>query len=247
MKLIIANWKMHKTIAEAEGFIRQFSALARGKKSLKAKAVICPGFVALAKAKEAIKGNGLGQKLFLGAQNMHYLKEGAYTGEISYEMLKGIADYVIVGHSERRMYFNETDSIINKKLKAAIENSIIPILCVGETIEEKEKGLTKQVLKRQLEAGLKDTDSSKAIVAYEPVWAISRGEKKQAAMAHDIRAATEFIKSIASPKAIVYGGSVNSDNITELLNNSLIDGALVGSASLDAESFFKMVSIAESF
>jgi len=206
--------------------------------------VICPPFISLAGAKELIAGSSIK----LGAQNMHFEEKGAYTGEISPLMIKDLAEYVILGHSERRQYFGETDEIVNKKVKAVLKAGLKPILCVGERLEENEQGRTAEVVTRQMKAALAAVVSPLGLViAYEPIWAIGSGK---AASAEGANATIGLIRQIlaqlygeeiAQNLRIQYGGSVNSANIAEFIAQPQIDGALVGGASLKAEEFIGIV------
>jgi len=244
-KLFAANWKMFKTPAEATAFTDAFLPLVAGHNQ--AEIVLCPSMTSLGTVITATKGT----QVQIGAQTMDYHDNGAYTGETSPLMLKAIgATHVIIGHSERRQYFNETDTTVNLKLKAALGHGLIPIVCVGEHREERESGQTNEVLKLQVEIALEGIDPAAAaplIVAYEPVWAIGTGltaTPEMAAEAHQfIRA--EIAKALGSEPAagtrILYGGSVKPDNASALCALEDIDGALVGGASLDPKSFFGII------
>ena len=211
--------------------------------------ILCPPFTALSEVGETITGSNIE----LGAQNLHWEESGAYTGEVSASMLKDAGcKYVIIGHSERRKYFGETNDSVNKKIKKAIFSGLLPIMCVGETLKERETGKTLDVVRDHIEGGLKDLskeDTKKVIVAYEPVWAIGTGKNatpKEAQEVHQfIRGliAKLFDKDTASFVRIQYGGSVNPDNMAELINENDIDGALVGGASLKVDSIVKLVKI----
>jgi triosephosphate isomerase len=237
--ILTANWKMHKTISEGIEFIECFKEKISGKP----KVIICPSFTALSSIKEAI-GNS---NLDLGAQNLFYEKQGAFTGEISPVMLKDVgAKYVIIGHSERRHIFGETDELINKKLFSAIDSDIIPIFCVGETIDERQAGHTEDTIFRQITEGLKGMSKEnveKIIIAYEPVWAIGTGlnaQPEQASVVHRfIRDALNkmFGEKLGESMTILYGGSIKEDNIESLGKMEDIDGGLVGGASLQCKSF----------
>jgi triosephosphate isomerase len=206
--------------------------------------VVCPPFISLAAVQEILKGSSIK----VGAQNLYFEPKGAYTGEISPNMLSGLCDYVILGHSERRQYFAETDAIVNKKVKAALAAGLIPIMCVGERLEENEAGKTVEVVTRQVRSGLKGIDSPKdIIIAYEPVWAIGTGKAATSEEANStigvIRQtiAKLYSKRIADELRILYGGSMNAANIAELVQKPEIDGGLVGGASLKAAEFISMV------
>jgi triosephosphate isomerase len=209
--------------------------------------IVCPPFTSLALASEMLKGSSMG----LGAQNMYIEKEGAYTGEISPNMLKSAGcGYVILGHSERRQYFKETDEFINKKAKKAFEFGLIPIICIGETLEQREQGITQDVIGKQVRAvldGLSSAQVTKLILAYEPVWAIGTGKTATPAQAQEVHAFIRNLVSklydVATAQALViqYGGSVKPENARELLHQLDIDGALVGGACLKADSFTAII------
>ncbi len=246
MRLIIAaNWKMHKNSAETAEFchsMRHREALFTGVDVL-----ICPPFTALAAAAAVIRDSSLQ----LGAQNMHYEQNGAYTGEVGAPMLLDYGvKYVIIGHSERRYLMGEDDALIHRKVKAALESGLKPILCVGETETEREQGITENVIEKQLGGALKDFDPEKAaelVVAYEPVWAIGTGK---AASTDDAEGAAFLIKEFfrknwgdnaASNLRIQYGGSVKADNIASFVALPSVHGALVGGASLEADAFSALI------
>ena len=242
--LIAGNWKMNKTSAEAAIFIKDLSFEVS---EYNAKIFLFVPFTAIAEASVAAEKS----KIEIGAQNMNDAKKGAFTGEIAGIMLKEAgAEAVLLGHSERRHIFNEKDDFINKKLLRAVKDDIEPFLCVGETEQEREKGLTEEILKRQLVMGLKDIteeDAGKITIAYEPVWAIGTGKSATTEIAQEahsfIRNVLEelFDKNIANNMYIIYGGSVKSDNISSLINEKDIDGALVGGASLEIDSFLNII------
>jgi triosephosphate isomerase len=244
-KLIAANWKMYKTPEETSAFFQEFLPLVAGHD--RDEIVVCAPYVDLHTAVAAAKGSNV----FVGAQNMHWDKEGAFTGEISAPMLKAIdVTHVILGHSERRQYFNETDDTVNRKLEFALENGLTPIVCVGEVLEEREAGLTEDVLRRQCTrafSGISAKKAAKMTIAYEPVWAIGTGKTATPAMASDAHAvirheaAKAFGDEFAAALRILYGGSVKPDNATSLMSEEEIDGALVGGASLDPKNFTKIV------
>ena len=244
--LIAGNWKMYKTTAEAKAFAEEFSKLY---KDTDVRAAICAPFTQLVALKEAFAGTNVK----LGAQNVHFEDEGAFTGEISVEMLKEIGvDYCIIGHSERREYFAETDETVNLKLKKLFSSSeIIPILCVGENLSEREAGNAFDVVERQLKAGLEGIDKadvSKLVIAYEPIWAIGTGKtatpEQAGEMCAHIRNIVEklYDEDTCDSVIIQYGGSVKPENASEIMNMDEIDGALVGGASLDASKFIKIVN-----
>ena len=242
--LIAANWKMYKTPAEADAFISAFLPLVAG--HTRDEIVLAPPTISLAHVVNALKKSHVSA----AAQNMHWLDEGPYTGETSPTMLTHIGvSHVILGHSERRQYFNETDETVNLKLKAAFAHGIVPIVCVGEHLSERENGLTAEVLKRQVTGALKGIYAAEAgslVIAYEPVWAIGTGKTATpeiAADAHKLirhELAAALGKDAAEATRILYGGSVKPDNCPTLMNCPDIDGALVGGASLDAASFAKI-------
>jgi triosephosphate isomerase (TIM) len=243
--LIAANWKMYKTPEEAKAFVDAFLPLVAGHTrdeiALFPSPVLLPTVIAAAK----------GSKVAVGAQNIHFAEEGAYTGETSIPQLKAVGGtHTLIGHSERRQYFAETDEIVNKKLLAALKHGIVPIVCVGEVLEERESGNTANVLKTQVIgafAGITAEMAKPIVIAYEPVWAIGTGKTatpEMAAEAHRIIRA-EVAKllgaEIAQGMRILYGGSVKPDNATALIGQEEIDGALVGGASLKPDSFEKIV------
>lgn len=242
--LIAGNWKMYKTPKQAKELAQQLKTDLADVKDVDI--AICPPFTALPVVAEAIKGSNIE----LGAQNMHYETKGAFTGEISPEFILELGcKYVILGHSERRQYFNETDELINKKLMTALKMNISPIFCIGEKLSERESGKTFDIIKSQLNNGLAGIKEGidKIIIAYEPIWAIGTGKTatpKQAAEVHEyIR---DWLKKncslkVAEEKRILYGGSVKPDNIDELMAEKELDGALVGGASLEAQSFIRLV------
>lgn len=237
---IAANWKMNKTISEARDFVTAFIPSIKGIDD--SDIVIAPPFTALYSVAELIKGSNIR----LSAQNVFYEEKGAFTGEVSPVMLKDVGCYyVIVGHSERRQYFGENDEVLNKKVKASLKNGLEVIFCIGETLKEREEGMTLKVLERQIKEGLKDVDISRIVIAYEPVWAIGTGRTatpEQAQEAHAfIREKIRAISEIADKLRILYGGSVTPDNIDTLMACPDVDGALVGGASLKPESFERIV------
>jgi triosephosphate isomerase len=244
-KVIAANWKMCKTPDQVQPFFREFLPLVASHD--RDEIVICPPFLDIPAALEAAKDSNVA----IGAQNMHWEKEGAYTGEICVSMLLEVGvTHVIVGHSERRQYFGETDDVVNLKLKAALEAGLTPIVCVGEVLEEREAGLTEDVLRRQCLRAFHAVSGKKArkmVVAYEPVWAIGTGKTATPEMAADAHvliraeAAKSFGEEFAEQLRILYGGSVKPENAKALMAESEIDGALVGGASLDPRSFAAIV------
>jgi triosephosphate isomerase (TIM) len=244
-KVMAANWKMYKTPDQAKDFFRDFLPMVAGHD--RDEIVVCPPFLAIPAAVEAVKGS----QVAIGAQNLHWEKEGAFTGESSAGMLlaSGVT-HVIIGHSERRQYFGETDDTVNLKLKAALGAGLTPIVCVGEVLEEREAGLTEDVLRRQcLRAfhAISGKKAGKLVVAYEPVWAIGTGKTATPEMAADAHAlirseaAKWFSQEFADRLRILYGGSVKPENAKALMAEEEIDGALVGGASLDPKSFTAIV------
>jgi len=240
-----ANWKMYKTPDQAGDFFREFLPLVAGHD--RDEIVVCPPFLDIPTAIEAAKGS----QVAIGAQDLHWEKEGAYTGEICSTMLRAVGvTHVIIGHSERRQYFGETDDVVNLKLKTALGTGLTPIVCVGEVLEEREAGLTEDVLRRQcLRAfhAISGKKASKMVVAYEPVWAIGTGKTATPQMAADAHgliraeAAKAFGQEFAEQLRILYGGSVKPENAKALMAESEIDGALVGGASLDPKSLAAIV------
>ncbi len=241
--IIAGNWKMNKTAKEAVELINELKPLVAKSKP---EVVVCVPYTDLWVVKEAIKGS----KIKLGAENVAWADSGAFTGEISAEMLKEIGvEYVIIGHSERRQYFGETDQTVNMRLQQALKNDLKPIVCVGETLTEREKNKTKKVLKKQVLEGLKDvSDFSNIVIAYEPVWAIGTGKT---ATAEDANKTIGFIRSlvkktwgaeVAKSLRIQYGGSMKPSNAKELMAMRHIDGGLIGGAALKAQDFASIVN-----
>jgi triosephosphate isomerase len=240
--IIAGNWKMNTSISEAIDIVSTLI------KELNTHSfvdiVICPPFVSLSDVRRIISGT----PIKTGAQNMYFEEKGAYTGEISPNMLQGLCDYVILGHSERRQFFLESDEIVNKKVLIAIKKGLIPVLCIGENLEENESGKTEQVLRRQIISGLSSVDAAaKIVIAYEPIWAIGTGRAASGKLANKT---IEYIRNIlsdiwnentANSTRIIYGGSVTEKNIGEFVSEKEIDGALVGGASLKPEEFINIV------
>lgn len=248
-KVIAGNWKMNYDLSESQNLISKLINGLSGK-SLRCDVIICPPFTSLSEASSLIKGT----HIKLGAQNMYFTESGAYTGEISAGMLKSVGcEYVILGHSERRTIFKETDDVINAKIKAALKAGLKPIFCIGETLDERESGKEKDVLYTQLSAGLTEISLDQMkniIIAYEPVWAIGTGRTATPAQAEEMH---EFIRNYikddftletADNLVIQYGGSVKPDNARDLLSQKDIDGALVGGACLKADSFISIIESA---
>ncbi len=244
-RVIAGNWKMYKTLQEATNFVEELRE--KDLASEHVEAVICAPSLFLNRLVESAKGTFIS----IGAQTMHEEKEGAFTGEVSGHQLQDLGvQYVVIGHSERRQYFNETDESVNKKVKAAFSYGLTPIICVGESLEQREQNETEQVVSRQVSAALEDLSEEQvmsSIIAYEPIWAIGTGKTATADDANDVcRAIRETIldgfgEEVAEAVRIQYGGSVKPDNIEELLSKDHIDGALVGGASLQVESFVKLL------
>jgi triosephosphate isomerase len=239
---IAGNWKMNTTVAEAERLVLEM--LDRLDSMEGVEKVLCPPFVSLVGLSMMLDNSSVK----LGAQNMYFESEGAYTGEVSPLMLKELCEFVILGHSERRWYFGETDGIVNKKIRAALANGLKPILCVGERLEENEAGKTQQVIDRQVRGALNGIEPvPDLVIAYEPVWAIGTGKaasgKQAAATSQSIREVVGELwnKSMAQDLRILYGGSVTSANVAEFIALPEIDGALVGGASLKADEFVDIV------
>jgi len=240
--MIAGNWKMNTTISEA---IELVGEMLPGLDEIDGvEKVICPPFISLAIVKELIKGSSIR----LGAQNLYFEEKGAYTGEISPLMLADLCEFVIIGHSERRQYFNETGEIVNKKLRVALKVGLKPILCIGERLEENEAGRTEEVVTEQLGSSLAGIDYlGDLVIAYEPVWAIGTGKAATGKQSNEtiglIRShiAKLYNESFAQEVRILYGGSVTADNIAEFVQQSEIDGALVGGASLKADQFLSIV------
>lgn len=242
---IAGNWKMHKPIEEAQSLVEELKRELKGVDGCDV--AVCPPFVAL----DAVRGLLADSSIGLGAQNMHWEQEGAFTAEISPLMLAGLCDYVIIGHSERRRIFGETDEWVNKKLHAALSHDLRPIVCVGEDLEQNEAGRTEAFVGQQVQAAFDGVTAEQATVvtvAYEPIWAIGTGMPAHGAEANDIihRAVRSVLADLYDEAAaetirVQYGGSVKPDNVTEFLAQPEIDGALVGGASLDARDFAEIV------
>jgi triosephosphate isomerase len=240
--LIAGNWKMNTTVAEAKGLVQTILNKIEGTSSVET--VLCPPFISLADVKGLLEGS----LVKLGAQNMYFEDKGAYTGEISPLMLVDLCDFVIIGHSERRQYFGETDEIVNKKVKKALEYRLKPILCVGESLKDNEAGKTEQVINNQVKAGLAGIIPAKdLVIAYEPIWAIGTGRAATGKLAGAtiglIRNTVTDIwnNETAESMRLLYGGSVTGDNIAEFIIQADIDGALVGGASLKADDFISII------
>ena len=238
-RIVAGNWKMNKTPAEAKALIEVLKPLVGA--SEETEVVFCPPFLDIAVAVEAVKGTNIK----IGAQNMYYEEKGAYTGEVAPDMLVGAGcEYVILGHSERRGYFGETNEIVNKKVLKALEHGLKPIICVGETLEQREQGITEDLVRLQTKIALKDVsaeDAVKTVIAYEPIWAIGTGKTATNEQAEEVCAAIRKVlteiygEETAQEIRIQYGGSVNAGNAKELFAMPNIDGGLVGGASLKAD------------
>ncbi len=245
-RLIAGNWKMHKTVGDAIALAKAIRAGIDGR-SVDRDVLVAPPFTALTAVAEALRGSGV----LLGAQNMHWEKEGAFTGEVSPLMLRDAGcSHVILGHSERRHVFGETDEEVSRKTRAALDNGLTPIVCIGELLAEREANRTLEVVERQLEHGLRfvtPDELARSVVAYEPVWAIGTGRTATPQQAQEVHAfvrkrmARSHGDAVAAAVRILYGGSVKPENIAELMAESDIDGALVGGACLKADSFLKIV------
>jgi triosephosphate isomerase len=246
--LVAGNWKLNKTVAEARQLVKELLPGLQAVPSVEN--LLCPPYLALPAVAEMLKGT----KIVLGGQNVYWEDEGAYTGEVSPLMLAEFCQYVIIGHSERRAYFGETDQTVNRRVKAAMAHQLIPVVCVGETLAENEVGSTNQVVARQMRdglAGLNILDASKLVIAYEPVWAIGTGkaaypEDASRVIGKVIRPALAelFGQQVSQEVRVLYGGSVKPSNAAEFFNEEEVDGALVGGASLKAADFIGITEAA---
>ena len=244
-KVIAGNWKMNMLPNEAMNFIEQFAPLVKDTEN---EVILCVPYTDLFYALLHVQGTNIK----VGAQNMHWEESGAYTGEVSGKMLKSIGvEYVIIGHSERRQYFAETDETVNKKIKSALANGLKPIVCVGETLEQREQGITKNIITDQVEKALEEISAESLkdiIIAYEPIWAIGTGKTATKEDANETikqireKIAEKYGQNVADGVIIQYGGSVKSSNAKELFEMSDIDGGLVGGASLKPDEFSKIVN-----
>lgn len=247
-KVIAGNWKMNMNLHQSQKLVSEILN-GLGKDS-KAEVIVCPPYTSLSEVSSLLKGT----QVKLGAQNMFYEESGAFTAEISADMLKSVGcEYVIIGHSERRVIFNESDEFINKKIKTALVNELNPIFCVGELLEQRESNETMKVISAQIEKGLEGIASDQMkniIIAYEPVWAIGTGKTATPQQANEVHlfirelVAKKFSSPVAESLIIQYGGSVKPDNSSELLSQKDIDGALVGGACLKADSFLSIIASA---
>jgi len=243
--IIAGNWKMHKSVADGLAFVSAVKSEVAG---TDVETVICAPFTLLPSLVEAVKGTNIK----IGAQNMHFEDKGAFTGEVSADMLLDIGvTHVIIGHSERRQYFAETDETVNKKAIKALAKGLVPIICCGETLEQREAGETKTLVKGQIEkayAGISAVDAVKTVVAYEPIWAIGTGKTASSQDANDVIAyirevlETAYGVDVSEEIRIQYGGSVKPSNVEEIMNEADIDGALVGGASLEPSDFIELVN-----
>jgi triosephosphate isomerase len=244
--IIAANWKMHKTLSEAKSFMEEIKNSSIPA-SEQVETVVCPPAIFL----ETLVSMAAGTEVGIGAQNMHFEEKGAFTGEISPAAIEDLGvKYVIIGHSERREMFNETDEAVNKKIAAAFLHHLVPIVCVGETLAQRESGITNEFVAGQVEkalAGLTDEQVKQVVIAYEPIWAIGTGKSSTPQDANEVCAhirsvvAGQFSQDTADAVRIQYGGSVKPENIKEYLAQADIDGALVGGASLESASFLQLV------
>jgi triosephosphate isomerase len=245
-KVIAGNWKMNNDLKETQNLLSKLTS-GISVDNLNCDVIVCPPFTSLSEAYTLLKGT----RVKLGAQNMYFESSGAFTGEISAAMLKGVGcEYVILGHSERRNIFSESDELINTKIKKANASGLKPIFCIGELLEERESGITEKVIEKQIKSGLNNIspeEMGNMIIAYEPVWAIGTGKTASPEQAQDVH---KFIRGLINDKygasisdkiVIQYGGSVNNKNARELLSQKDIDGALVGGASLKADSFIDII------
>jgi len=250
--IIAGNWKMNTTLSEAEVLVRGIRRGLDGVSTDRVRVIVCPPFISLYNVHKIIRDSSIA----LGAQNLHEHDSGAYTGEISAAMLRSTGcEYVIIGHSERRKYFHETDDMVNAKIKKAVENGLRPIVCVGELLEERERGATVDIVSRQVHGafdGLEADHIQKCIIAYEPVWAIGTGKTATPQQAQEVHEVIRGLvreaagSEIADQFVIQYGGSMKPENAGDLLSQPDVDGGLIGGASLKADSFITIVQAAES-
>jgi triosephosphate isomerase len=246
--IIAGNWKMYKTLRESVDFARELAPQLAPYDNVDR--IVCPTYIALAAVADALKG----MNIRVGAQSVHWEAQGAYTSQISPTMLQGLAEYVIIGHSECRAYLNETDETVNKKVKAALAYGLKPIVAVGESLEQNEAGQTAQIVGGQVRAALNGVDAANManiVMAYEPIWAIGTGKNASGAIANRVIGGTIrttlndlYGREIAQSVRIQYGGSVKPDNMAEYMSQPDIDGALVGGASLKADTFTQLVQVA---
>jgi triosephosphate isomerase (TIM) len=248
-KIFIAgNWKMNKTFSEADDFIAEAAEFLKGVNLGNTEVIICPPAVFIELATDVASESDF----YVGAQNVSEYDDGAFTGEVSANMLRSCElDFCIVGHSERRKYFQDYDDVVNKKIRQLHKNDVVPIFCVGETLEEREKGITQAIVLNQLEKGLKDVEyNGNLLIAYEPVWAIGTGKTATPEQAQEIHGiirhwlSEKYDEEVSEDISILYGGSVKPENIQELLFQKDIDGGLIGGAALDIEKFKSMIELA---
>ena len=246
--LMAGNWKMNKTIPEAVAMVKELKGKIAGVKDVDV--LLCPVFTALYPVANEVKGSNIN----VGAQDLFWEDKGAFTGEVAANMIVDAGcSYVIIGHSERRQYFGETNETVNKKIKAALKAGLIPVVCVGETLKEREDNVTFKVIEAQVREGIKDLskeEAEKVVIAYEPVWAIGTGKTATPDQAQEVHAFIrkvygEMYGSAADNTRILYGGSVKPSNVSELMKKEDIDGGLVGGASLKAEDFEALVKFAK--
>ena len=247
-KIVAGNWKMNKTFEEAQALVSEVVNMVQDEVNNNAEVVLCPPFPFLSSVGKAIGGSG---KIHLGAQNCHQKESGAYTGEVSADMLKSIAvEYVILGHSERRQYFYEDNQMLEAKVKAALKAGLIPIFCIGESLEQREQDLTFEVIETQLKEGLfhvTNEEFERVVIAYEPIWAIGTGKTATSQQAQEVHAfireqiARHYDAAAADNTTILYGGSCNPGNARELFAQPDIDGGLIGGASLKSRDFTDII------
>jgi len=246
-KLIAGNWKMNQTPSQAVVLAEAVKKSLKGSES--AEVVVCPPYTALTMVRDALKGS----PVHLGAQDLHWQDQGAFTGKISADMLLDAGcTHVIIGHSEQRTYFHETDETVSKKVAKALASGLVPIVCIGETLEERDAGRADEVVRKQLQAGFAGiSDAGPTILAYEPVWAIGTGRNATPDQAQEMHAmirqtmSSIFSKPVADAMRILYGGSMKPDNAAGLLSKSDIDGGLIGGAALKADSFYGIIEAAK--
>lgn len=246
-KILAGNWKMHKTVSESVALAKEIVEALKAKPSA-SEVVICPTYIALDRVSSVIAGS----PVVLGAQDMHWESQGAYTGKISADMLKAVGvTYVILGHSEQRAYFHETDATVNKKIIKALAEGLKPIVCVGETLAERESEITEKVVETQIRgayAGISAVDVLNTVIAYEPVWAIGTGRNATSQQAQDVHRfirrlmASLYDETIANAVRIQYGGSMKPENAAELLSQADVDGGLIGGAALKADAFLGIIA-----
>lgn len=247
-KIVAGNWKMNKNFDEAQALVSEVVNMVQDEVNNQAEVVLCPPFPFLSSVGKALGGNS---KIHLGAQNCHQKESGAFTGEVSADMLKSVGvEYVILGHSERRQYFNEDNQILEAKVKAALQAGLIPIFCIGESLEQREQDLTFEVIETQLKEGLfhvTNEEFARVVIAYEPIWAIGTGKTATSQQAQEVHAfireqiARHYDAAAADNTTILYGGSANPGNARELFSQPDIDGGLIGGASLKSRDFTDIV------